>query len=56
MGKPSSKEQGADHVLSQFSKRERAEIDVTLEQAADAVELIAAEGVEAAMNRYNGTP
>jgi PTH1 family peptidyl-tRNA hydrolase len=56
VGKPSSKEQGADHVLSQFSKRERAEIDVTLEQAADAVELIAAEGVEAAMNRYNGTP
>ena len=56
VGKPSSKEQGADHVLSRFSKRERAEIDVTLEHAADAVELIAAEGVEAAMNRYNGTP
>ena len=56
VGKPSSKEQGADHVLSRFSKRERAEIDVTLEQAADAVELIAADGVEAAMNRYNGAP
>ena len=56
VGKPSSKEQGADHVLSRFSKRERAEIDVALEQAADAVELIAAEGVDAAMNRYNGTP
>jgi peptidyl-tRNA hydrolase, PTH1 family len=56
VGKPSSKEQGADHVLSRFSKRERAEIDVTLEHAADAVELIAAEGIEAAMNRYNGAP
>ena len=38
VGKPVSKEQGVDHVLSRFSKRERAEIDVTIEQAADAVE------------------
>ena len=36
----SSKEQGVDHVLKRFSKRERTEIDVTLEQAADAVECI----------------
>jgi PTH1 family peptidyl-tRNA hydrolase len=53
VGKPTSKERGADHVLSGFSKRDRAEIDVTIEHAADAVELIAAEGVDAAMNRYN---
>jgi PTH1 family peptidyl-tRNA hydrolase len=52
--KPTSKEEGADHVLSRFSKREQAEIDVTLELAADAVELIATEGVGAAMNRFNG--
>jgi PTH1 family peptidyl-tRNA hydrolase len=52
--KPTSKEEGADHVLSRFSKREQAEIDVTLELAADAVELIATEGVDAAMNRFNG--
>jgi PTH1 family peptidyl-tRNA hydrolase len=54
VGKPTSREQGADHVLSAFSKRDRAEVDVTVEHAADAVELIAAEGVDAAMNRYNG--
>ncbi len=54
VGKPSSKEQGADHVLSGFSKRERADVDVTIERAADAVETIAADGVEAAMNRFNG--
>jgi PTH1 family peptidyl-tRNA hydrolase len=54
VGKPTAKEHGADHVLSRFSKRERAEIDVTLEHAADAVELIAKDGVQAAMNRYNG--
>ena len=54
VGKPVSKERGADHVLSGFTKRERAEIDVTLEHAADAVEVIATDGVDAAMNRYNG--
>jgi PTH1 family peptidyl-tRNA hydrolase len=40
-------------VLNRFGKRERTEIDVTLEDAADAVELIASHGVDAAMNRYN---
>ncbi len=56
VGKPVSKERGADHVLNRFSKRERAEIDVTLEDAADAVERIATEGMAAAMNRYNTRP
>jgi peptidyl-tRNA hydrolase, PTH1 family len=54
VGKPSSKEQGADHVLSRFAKRERTDVDVTIQQAADAVEAIATEGVDAAMNRFNG--
>jgi PTH1 family peptidyl-tRNA hydrolase len=56
VGKPVSKERGADHVLNRFSKRERAEMDVTLEEAADAVERIAIDGVAAAMNRYNTRP
>jgi PTH1 family peptidyl-tRNA hydrolase len=51
--KPRSKEVGADHVLDRFSKRDRKLIDVTIEDAADAVELILSDGVEAAMNRYN---
>jgi peptidyl-tRNA hydrolase, PTH1 family len=51
--KPRSKEVGADHVLDRFSKRDRKAIDVTIEDAADAVEVILAEGVDAAMNRYN---
>jgi len=53
VGKPVSKEHGADHVLSKFGKRERAEIDVVLETAADAVEAIAVDGIAAAMNRYH---
>ena len=53
IGKPPGSRQGADHVLRRFSKAERKEIDVVLEEAADAVELILAEGVEIAMNRVN---
>lgn len=51
--KPESKERGADHVLDRFGKRERAEIDVTIAQAADAVEMMATEGVDRAMNTFN---
>ena len=54
VGKPPSKERGADHVLSRISKRDREAMDVTIEEAADAVEAIVTDGVDAAMNRYNG--
>jgi PTH1 family peptidyl-tRNA hydrolase len=53
VGKPPTKERGADHVLSRVSKRDRDQMAVTIEEAADAVELIATSGIEAAMNRYN---
>ena len=53
VGKPPSKERGADHVLSRVSKRDRESMDVTIEEAADAVEAIVTDGVDAAMNRYN---
>ncbi len=51
---PGGKERGADHVLSRSSKKERTELDVTLELAADAVECILVEGIVAAQNRFNG--
>jgi PTH1 family peptidyl-tRNA hydrolase len=53
VGKPASKEQGADHVLKRVSKRDRTELDIAVQQAADAVELIVSEGVDVAMNRVN---
>jgi len=53
VGKPVSKARGADHVLNRFGKRERADIDVTIERAADAVEMIVADGIEPAMNTFN---
>lgn len=54
IGKPTSKERGADHVLSRVPKAEREVLDVVVERAADAVELIVTEGVDEAMQRYNG--
>jgi len=53
VGKPVSKERGADHVLNKFGKREREEIEVSIELAADAVETIATDGIAVAMNRFN---
>lgn len=42
-----------DHVLGRFSAAERETIDVTLEEAADAVQLWVRAGIAAAMNTYN---
>lgn len=50
---PGGKESGADHVLGRPTKRVRTELDVSVEEAADAVELIVSDGIAAAMNRYN---
>jgi PTH1 family peptidyl-tRNA hydrolase len=43
----------ADHVLSTFETGERADLELLIARAADAVELFAAEGVVKAMNVYN---
>jgi peptidyl-tRNA hydrolase, PTH1 family len=51
---PGGKDKGADHVLSAPGKRDREELKVSVEVAADAVECILAEGVPAAQNRFNG--
>lgn len=56
VGRPPSADRGADHVLKAPGKRERAELDVAVAEAADAVEMILAEGIEAAMGRYNAAP
>jgi PTH1 family peptidyl-tRNA hydrolase len=56
VGKPPGRQQGADHVLRRPGKGERVELDIALAEAADAVELIVAGGVERAMERYNRQP
>lgn len=56
IGKPAGRAQGADHVLKRPGKAERAELDVVVQDAADAVEMILTDGPERAMNRYNTRP
>ena len=53
IGKPPGKGAGVDHVLKRPGKTERTELEITIQEAADAVEAIAADGFERAMNRYN---
>jgi len=53
IGKPPGRQPGADYVLKRPGKDEREVLAVAAERAADAVELIATLGVEAAMNQVN---
>lgn len=53
VGRPGQTAGAVDHVLSKFSRDEIEPIAQTVELAADAVEVIVAEGVPAAMNRFN---
>jgi PTH1 family peptidyl-tRNA hydrolase len=53
VGKPASKEAGADHVLSKIPAGERELLDISVQIAADAVQLIIAEGLDAAMRNIN---
>ena len=53
VSKPPSKERGADHVLRRVGKADREVLDVVVERAADAVEAIARDGIDAAMSVYN---
>jgi len=48
-----TEEDAVDHVLSPFRKDEIPLVEEAVETAADAVEVLLDEGIEAAMNRYN---
>lgn len=53
VGKPPHKDRGADHVLSRVPRAEREALDVAVQVAADAVEILVTEGPDAAMRRTN---
>ncbi len=53
VGKPQSKDHGADHVLSSIPAAERKVLDVAVETAVDAIERILAAGAPAAMQEFN---
>ncbi len=44
-----------DYVLTRFTKEQTAELPTIIDRAADAAELWLAEGIIAAMNRFNGS-
>ena len=43
----------ADHVLGRFADSDRKLVDEAIKRAGDAVEMMIADGVQAAMNQYN---
>ena len=53
IGKPPSKEQGYDYVLSGFEDRNK--IDTVLQNLVPAVEFLLLNGLDKAMNKFNGS-
>ncbi len=53
VGKPPGRQAGADYVLKRPGKAERIELDLVVERAADAVESLLADDLEATMARFN---
>ena len=53
VGKPPNKNRGASHVLTRVPARQRELLDTAVAEAADAVEAIIVDGIDAAMARYN---
>ena len=53
VGKPRSKEHGADHVLNKLPAAERKVLDVAIETAIDAINLVVSDGLAHAMQRVN---
>jgi PTH1 family peptidyl-tRNA hydrolase len=53
IGKPPGRQTGTDYVLHRPGRAEQESLDLAVEMAADAVEVIGADGTEAAMQRFN---
>lgn len=53
IGRPPGRQDPADYVLKEFSSAERKDLDYNVDRAADAVEMLLAQGLEAAQNEYN---
>lgn len=53
IGRPPGRQDPADFVLSNFPAESRDEVAVEVARAADAIESLVTEGLEAAQNRFN---
>jgi len=56
IGRPPEGMDPAQFVLTPFTAEERATMDPALERAAEAIETVIREGLQAAMNRFNARP
>lgn len=53
IGRPPGRQDPADYVLRNFSTAERKELGYHVDRAADAIEALLRDGLEAAQNSYN---
>lgn len=53
VGRPPGRKEAADHVLDTFAKREREDVELLIEDAADAVLTLIHEGLATAQDRFN---
>jgi PTH1 family peptidyl-tRNA hydrolase len=53
VGRPPGRQEPADYVLSDFRSAERSEVDLLVPEAADAVEYLMANGLDATQSRFN---
>ena len=53
IGRPPGRMDPADYVLRDFTAAERKDLDFHVDRAADAVEMLVRDGLDAAQNRYN---
>jgi PTH1 family peptidyl-tRNA hydrolase len=53
IGRPPGRQDPADYVLKDFSAVERKELGFVIDRAADAVETLLTQGLEAAQNQFN---
>ncbi|MBE7189185.1 aminoacyl-tRNA hydrolase [Jatrophihabitans endophyticus] len=53
IGRPPGRQDPADYVLREFAAAERKDLGFHVDRAADAVEAVLADGLEAAQNRFN---
>ncbi len=56
VGKPPNKDRGADHVLNRVPSAQRDLLDTVVAEAADAVEMIVDQGIDAAMRQFHVKP
>jgi PTH1 family peptidyl-tRNA hydrolase len=53
IGRPPGRQDPADYVLRDFTAAERKELTYLVDRAADAVEALLADGLDAAQNAFN---